>query len=189
MATLSCELVGLRRGKLEKGSLAGNAEVGIAAEVNEIQGKDVSVVISKATSIEMAGIREVLGEQLIEQEIIIFDSSSRRVVTEEVVKFMDLILFKKSIKKPPSAESAQILAKEVMNGNLKLRVGAINVMFGYQGLNLFHVFPEYEIPKFEDADKLLVLTDLCEGALSYKEIRTKTVGLFLQIGFLVYMLM
>ena len=181
MATLSCELVGLRRGKLEKGSLAGNAEVGIAAEVNEIQGKDVSVVISKATSIEMAGIREVLGEHLIEQEIIIFDSSSRRVVTEEVVKFMDLILFKKSIKKPPSAESAQILAKEVMNGNLKLKGWGDKCNVWISRVEFVsRFFPEYEIPKFEDADKLLVLTDLCEGALSYKEIKDKDCWPFLQ---------
>jgi ATP-dependent helicase HrpB len=90
-------------------------------------------------------------------------------------------LFKKSIKNPPSAESAQILAKEVMNGNLKLKGWGDKCNVWISRVEFVsRFFPEYEIPKFEDADKLLVLTDLCEGALSYKEIKDKDCWPFLQ---------
>ena len=173
-STLSCELVGSRRGKLEKGSLADASDIGVAAEVNEIEGKDVSVVISKSTSIKLPWLKEVLGNYLTVQEISRFDKQRRRVITESITKFMDLVIDINVLKNTSNAESANILASEIIDGKLKLKgwndkcnSWILRVEFVSQ------CFPEYEIPKFTEIDKLLVLTDFCEGALSYKEIKDK----------------
>ena len=173
-STLSCELVGLRRGKLEKGSLADVSDIGVAAEVNEIEGKDVSVVISKSTSIKLPWIKEVLENRLTVKEISRFEEQRRRVVTESITKFMDLVIDTKVLNNTSNAESANILASEIIDGKLKLKgwndkcnSWILKVEF------VSRCFPELEIPQFTDTDKLLVLTDFCEGALTYKEIKDK----------------
>ena len=173
-STLSCELVGSRRGKLEKGSLADASDIGVAAEVNEIEGKDVSVVISKSTSIKLPWLKEVLGNYLTVQEISRFDKQRRRVITESITKCMDLVIDINELNNSSNAESANILASEIIDGKLKLKgwndkcnSWILRVEFVSQ------CFPEYEIPIFTEIDKLLVLTDFCEGALSYKEIKDK----------------
>ena len=40
-------------------------------------------------------------------------------------------------------------------------------------------YQEYDIPEFTEEDRLLVLTDFCDGAVSYKEIKDKPVFPFL----------
>jgi len=173
-STLSCELVGSRRGKLEKGSLADASDIGVAAEVNEIEGKDVSVVISKSTSIKLPWLKDVLENYLTVQEISRFDKQRRRVITESITKCMDLVIEINELNNSSNAESANILASEIIDGKLKLKgwndkcnSWILRVEFVSQ------CFPEYEIPKFTEIDKLLVLTEFCEGALSYKEIKDK----------------
>ena len=89
-------------------------------------------------------------------------------------KRQDLVIDINELNNSSNAESANILASEIIDGKLKLKgwndkcnSWILRVEFVSQ------CFPEYEIPKFTEIDKLLVLTDFCEGALTYKEIKDK----------------
>ncbi len=179
-STMSCVLVGGRKGKLIKGSLASDSDISIAAEVNEIEGKEVSVVISKATIVKTEWIKEVFDDQLIESEECHFDKARRRVVSENTLKFMDLVLERRPSSSISFSLAANILAREIINGNLRIKGWGDKCEKWVLRMNFVSKnYQEYDIPEFTEEDRLLVLTDFCDGAVSYKEIKDKPVFPFL----------
>src|SRR5205823_14829258 len=70
--------------------------------------------------------------------------------------------------------AAQLLAREVLAGNLSLKHWDNAVEQWIARLNFVaQEFPELEFPKIGEAAKLLLLEQLCQNASSYKEIKEK----------------
>ncbi len=172
--TLACELVGGRRGKLAKDSLAAGSDLIVAAEIAEIEAREVSVVLSKATGLEEAWLRDLFPGDFEEGEAARFDPPTRRVLNERRVRFRDLVLSARPSGEPSLAAAAEALAAEVLAGNLKLTgwdakcdgwLARVECLRG--------AMPELDLPEFTDEDRRLVVAEVCYGARGYKEIKDR----------------
>jgi ATP-dependent helicase HrpB len=174
--TLSCELVGGRRGKVRKESIAASSDVLVATEIAEIEGKEVSVTLSRVTGLELGWLRELFPDDFEDGEGCRFDPATRRVVNEKRVMFRDLVLESRVSGEAPKDRAAEVLADEVVAGNLVLKGwdGKCDSWLARVACLRAHL-PEYDFPEFTDDDRLLVVAEVCYGARGYKEIKDRPV--------------
>ena len=180
--TLSCNLVGSRRGKLAKGSVASSEQIIVAAEVAEIEGKDVNVIISKATCIKMDWLKDIFPEEVKEGEICKYDVGTKRVVGAMVTRFMDLELKSKFTQNIPKDQAALVLANAVIKHKLKLKGWNSKCDSWLRRVDCVRRgCPELGLPKFNEEDRELIINEVCRGSLSYKEIKELEVWPFLKV--------
>ncbi len=177
--TLRCALVHNRRGVLARESVVDRARLLAASEIREIESSDGErqVLLTLATAIKMEWLYEFFPEAIEEKTEVAFDSSSRRVVGRTVVVFRDLVLVEKKSDRVPAAEAAALLAREVMAGSCPLKKWDHAVEQWIARLNFAaKTFPELELPPIEESDRALLIEQVCQGAMSYKEIKERPVG-------------
>ena len=87
--TLRCELVHNRRGVLARESVVQQKELFVAAEIREVERRDkeVNTILSLATAIERTGCANYFPEDLETDLRVQFDSTQKRVVAAELLKF------------------------------------------------------------------------------------------------------
>jgi ATP-dependent helicase HrpB len=179
--TLSCKLVGSRRGKLIKGSIASSERIITAAEVAEIEGKDVNVMISKATSIKMDWLKDVFPNEVKEEEMVRYDVGTKRVVGAMVTRFLDLELKSKFIQNFPQSQVGLVLANAVIEQKLKLKGWNSKCDSWLRRVDCVREScPELDLPEFTEEDRRLVINEFCQGSVSYKEIKELEVWPFLK---------
>jgi ATP-dependent helicase HrpB len=176
--TLRCELVHNRRGVLARESVVGKSELFVVAEIREVETRDkeVNTILSLATAIEADWLRELFPEDLESDLRVQFDSTQKRVVAAELLKFRGLALSAKRMEPPPADAAAKILADEILAERLPLpnwnhEVGQWLARLNFLCANC----PELQLPPFGDDDKKHVIEQLCHGAVSYKEIKEREV--------------
>ncbi|MCB1237138.1 MAG: ATP-dependent helicase HrpB, partial [Verrucomicrobiae bacterium] len=174
-ATLACAVVGGRRGLLGKDSIAAkHTRLFLAGEIVEIEGKDVNVRLSLATRLDEAWLREEFPDDFHEQAAAQWEESGRRVVARVERRFRDLVLESRESGKPPGDEAAAILAEQVAGGNLTLKRWDTAVEQWIARVNtLANAYPEYEVPAIGPEERLLLLTEICRGAASFKDIKER----------------
>jgi len=173
-ATLSCDVVGGRRAKIGRGSLSEGSEIVVAAEMTEIEGKEVNVMLGKVTGVDVDWLSELFPRDIKEFNRCRYDMATRRVVNEKGKSFRDLVLYSKQAGQPPIDQAAEALAEEVVSARLILK--------GWDGkcrswvarvMCLREHFPELAFPNFDDDSFRLVVADACHGAISYKQIKDR----------------
>ncbi|MGH7940851.1 MAG: ATP-dependent RNA helicase [Limisphaerales bacterium] len=172
--TLRCELVHNRRGVLARESAVQHAEVFVVSEIREVEtrDKDVSTILSLATAIEIGWLRELFPDDISSELRVQFDPAQKRVVAAELLRFRDLALSARRVEPPPAAAAARILASEILAGRLPLPNWDHAVQQWIARLNLLCAHcPELQLPPFNDEDRQHVIEQLCQGAVSYKEIK------------------
>ena len=176
--TLRCELVHGRRGLLARESAVHHSPLLVAAEVREIEGKDktVSTLLSLATAIEETWLRELFPEDLTSSVRVFYDNTSKRVYGEETLRFRDLTIGARRVEPPPPDEAAKLLTQEVIAGRLLLKEWDHGVEQWILRLNLLSQWcPELELPPIGEEDRKHLIEQVCQGALSYKDIKDKPV--------------
>jgi ATP-dependent helicase HrpB len=176
--TLRCELVHGRRGVLARESVVGHSALFVVAEVREIgqTGGDTNTILSLATGIEAAWLRELFPDDIARQPHVLYDATSKRVCAAEELRFRDLVLEVKRVEPPPAGEAARLLANEVLAGNLTLKEWDHSVDQWILRLNLLAKWcPELELPPITDDDRRHLVEQLCHGAFGYKDIKDKPV--------------
>jgi ATP-dependent RNA helicase HrpB len=176
--TLRCELVHNRRGVLARESVVGKNELFVAAEIREVESrnKEVNTILSLATAIDADWLRELFPEDLESDLRVQFDSTQKRVVAAELLKFRGLALSAKRIEPPPADAAAKILADEILAERLPLPNWDHAVEQWILRLNFLCAnCPELQLPAFNEEDKKHVIEQLCHGAMSYKEIKEREV--------------
>ena len=100
--TLRCDLVHNRRGVLARESVVQTKDLLVVAEVREVEmrDKEVNTILSLATAIEPDWLRELFPEDLETDLRVQFDSTQKRVVAAELLKFRGLALSAKRIDPP-----------------------------------------------------------------------------------------
>jgi ATP-dependent helicase HrpB len=179
--TLRCELVHNRRGVLARESVVGKSELFVAVEIREIETRDkeVNTILSLATAVEADWLRELFPEDLGSDLRVQFDSTQKRVVAAELLKFRGLALSAKRIEPPPADAAAKILSDEIIAGRLPLPNWDHSVEQWLARLNFLCTnCPELQLPPFADDDKKDIIGQLCHGAVSYKEIKEREVKPF-----------
>src|ERR1017187_7648654 len=170
--TLRCELVHNRRGVLARESIVGHSELIVVAEVREVEGREVNTILSLATAIDSAWLREFFPGDIESDLHVQFDAQQKRVVAAELLKFRGLALSAKRIAPPPADAAARILAEEIIAGRLPLPNWDHSVEQWLARLDFLCVnCPELQLPPFTDDDKTHVIGQLCLGAVSYKDIK------------------
>ncbi len=176
--TLRCELVHGRRGLLARESAVHHSALLVAAEVREIEGKDktVSTLLSLATAIEETWLRELFPDDLTTSVRVFYDNISKRVYGEQTLRFRDLTIGARRVEPPPPEEAAKLLSQEVIAGRLLLKEWDHGVEQWILRLNLLsHWCPELELPPISEEDRKHLVEQVCQGAVSYKDIKDKPV--------------
>jgi ATP-dependent helicase HrpB len=175
--TLACRLVGNRRGKLDEESCVKSAPAFVAAEITEVEAREVIVHLRRATAIDPAWLAELFPDDLCTSDSVTYDEIRRRVVARKETRFRDLVLeAKESDHGINLDQAADILAARVLSGELVLKnwddsVTQWTARLGSLGIWL----PELGMPGWSDADKAAAIAQICHGAVSYKEIKEANV--------------
>lgn len=177
-STLSCSVIGGRRGQLEKDSVAAakNAHLFLAGEMIEVEGKDVNVKLSHCTLIDEEWVREAFPDDFVDRDGAVYDEKARKVEARKERRFRDLILETKPSGEVPLEEAATLLAERVITGELNLKAWDDKVSAYFSRISLIaESCPEYDISPIDEESKLLMLAQICHGATSYKQIKDRPV--------------
>ncbi|MBT8037387.1 MAG: ATP-dependent helicase HrpB [Verrucomicrobiae bacterium] len=175
-ATLACRVVDGRRGKLDGDSVVKDAQVFVATEMTEVEGKDVAVYLNRCAEVCRDDLLMLFPDDFHEVDEAVYDALTRRVVRRRERRFRDLVLESKEGGEPPLAESARLLAQRVADGELKLKCWDQGVERWIARLvSLTRWMPEMGLPGFAEDDRLMVLEEVCQGAKSYKDIKNRDV--------------
>lgn len=171
-ATLSCQVVGGRRGKLDTDSVVKGAQVFVAAEMTEVEGKDVVVYLNRCTEVDVESLKKYFPCDMLEHDGAYYDEAIRRVVRKRETRFRDLVLDSKEGGEPPLDDAARLLAERVVSGELKLNKWDRAVeQWIARVVNLTQWMPEMELPGFSEDDRQMVVEEVCQGAKGYKDIK------------------
>jgi ATP-dependent helicase HrpB len=174
--TLRCELVHNRRGVLARESAVQHSPLFVAAEVREVEGREVNTILSLATAIEVDWLRELYPEDMESDLHVEFDSTAKRVQAAELLKFRGLALSAKRVEPPPADMAAQLLADEIIAGRLPLPNWDHSVEQWLLRLRLLcQHCPELQLPPITEDDRKHIIAQLCHGAVSYKDIKEREV--------------
>ncbi|MBU60893.1 MAG: ATP-dependent helicase HrpB [Opitutae bacterium] len=171
-----------KNGELRRQSTARDADLLVAAELDEIEmrGK-VVLVLSLATEIREEWIEEIFPKSFSHRVETYFDEESRIVVCRRIKKFRDLVLSEEKSGEPSSEEAARVLAAEVLSGRLRLKHWNIACDRFVARVNFAAAqCPELEIEPIDDAARRLVLEQFCLGEKSWRSVRNKDVFPFLR---------
>ena len=146
----------------------------VAAEVREVEGREVNTIFSLATAIEADWLRELFPEDLKSDLHVEFDAQARRVQAAELVRFRGLALSAKRVDPPPADAAARILADEILAGRLPLPNWDHGVEQWLLRLRLLcRHCPELQLPAITEDDRKHIIEQLCHGAVSYKDIKER----------------
>ncbi|MCG8603039.1 MAG: ATP-dependent helicase HrpB [Verrucomicrobiales bacterium] len=182
-STLACSVIGNRRGQIEKDSAAAakDSRLFIAGEMIEIEGREMNVKLGLCTRIAEDWLRETFPDDFVEHDGAAWNESNRRVEGRRERRFRDLVIESKPGGEVPESEAAEILAAKVLSGELNLKSWDRKVEAFFARINLIaEACPEYEFAAVDEESKLLLLEQICTGALSYKQIKDRNVWPALQ---------
>ena len=171
--TLACKLVGNRKGKLDEESCVRNAPTFVAAEITEVEAREIIVHLRRATAIDPAWLVELFPEDLTIIDGAAYDESRRRVVARKETRFRDLVLeAKESDHGVNLDQAAELLATRVLSGELILKNWDDSVnQWTARLASLGSWMPELGMPGWTDEDRGDAIAQICHGAVSYKEIK------------------
>ncbi|MCO5067967.1 MAG: ATP-dependent helicase HrpB [Kiritimatiellae bacterium] len=177
--TSRCQLVHNRRGNLSRSSAVQHSKLIVAAEVAEIEGREVDVQLSLATAVEAKWLRELFPSGFREESVAVWDDTARRVYAERRLVFRDLILEASRSDQPPADAAAELLAERVLRGELTLKQWDEAVEQWLLRANSLAAWcPELNLPIATAEDRKLMIANICHGAVSYKDIKERDVWPF-----------
>ncbi|HSV62881.1 MAG TPA: ATP-dependent helicase C-terminal domain-containing protein, partial [Chthoniobacterales bacterium] len=150
----------------------------VASEIREIESseKERQVLLTLATKIEEPWLRELFPESFREETRVEFDPALRRIVGRRITQFHDLVLRSEEFLAKNEPAAAQILAREVLAGTCPLKHWDNAVEQWIARVNFIaKEFPELDLQPIGEAEKLLLLEQVCHSAASYKEIKERAV--------------
>jgi ATP-dependent helicase HrpB len=176
--TLRCDLVHKRRGELARESIADEADLLVANEINEIGRGDgeVNVLLTQATAIREDWLRELFPEDFTERVAVEWDAAAKRAVARREIVFRDLALTTQPLDPPPAEEAARLLARAVLAGDCPLKQWDRAVDQWIARVNLLaQACPDWELPAYGEAERELVIQQICHGAVSAKDVKDRPV--------------
>ncbi len=174
--TRRCKMVHGRSGELRRESLV-ESEFFVAAEIEEREvRREVTVLLGMATAVEFAWLEELFPDDFESGTFTAYDIQLRRVLCRTERRFRDLVLESRDQGEPDYDKAAELLAAEVVAGNLNLKQWDAGVETWIQRVNFVAKHcPETEIAPIDDEARQLLIEQICHGALSYKEIKDRPV--------------
>ena len=172
--TLACDIVHGRRGVLARASVAQNSRFLVVSEIAEIEGRggDAQVVLSLATEIEEAWLRELFPADFSDASEYLYDTTQKRVVTRRSKMFRDLVLDTQDRDAEPGPPAAAVLAQRVLDNELRLNGWDDAVEQWIERVNfLARVLPEQNIPNLGPDERHHIILLACDQAVCYRDIK------------------
>lgn len=171
--TLACRVSGQRRGKLDDQSIAKHAGAFIAVEMTEVEGRDVTVHLRRATAIELDWLKEIFPLEIQFTDGVAWDDMRKRVVARKEVTFRDLVLESKECDQGVNLSyAAEMLAERVISAELTLKNWDDAVEQWTARLNLLsRTMPELGLPSWSHEDRVAAIAQICHGSVAYKDIK------------------
>jgi ATP-dependent helicase HrpB len=174
--TRRCRMVHGRTGELRRESVV-DSPLLVAAEIEEREVRgEVTVLLGLASAVEPAWLNELFPDDFSDEDQTTYDPSLRRVVARSERRFRDLVLSATDKGAPDVDRAAELLAAEVVAGNLNLKAWDSAVENWILRVNFVAQHcPETEVSPIDDEARQLLVEQICHGALSYKEIKDRPV--------------
>lgn len=174
--TRRCRMVHGRTGELRRESVV-DSPLLVAAEIEEREVRgEVTVLLGLASVVEPAWLNELFPDDFSDEDQTTYDPSLRRVVARSERRFRDLVLSATDKGAPDVDRAAELLAAEVVAGNLNLKAWDSAVENWILRVNFVAQHcPETEVSPIDDEARQLLVEQICHGALSYKEIKDRPV--------------
>jgi ATP-dependent helicase HrpB len=134
------------------------------------------VLLSLATAVDEAWLRELFPEDFRETRGVAYDPEAKRVVARREKRFRDLVLEARASEDVPLDAAARLLAKEVMEGRIAIDAWDESVEQWIVRVNrLAEWFPELEVNPIGEADRATLIEQICYGETGHRGVRTKEV--------------
>ncbi len=165
---------GGRGGVISGESVAMSGMLFLAAEMVEIGGREVETRFERCTLISR-GELETAGE-LRTEESPAYDRRKRRVLVRRRTLYRDLVIEDREGGDAAPAQAAPLLAEQVVRGELALDQWDGHAEQWIRRLNGLRLWmPELGLPSFDEEDKLVAISMICEGAVGYRDIKKRPV--------------
>ena len=170
--TLRCALAHGKKGTRRRES-AVDAEWFVSLEMEERQVKgSVQVLLGRNSSVQPEWISQWFPDQIQTCETAYWDPWQKRVRQTRSVQFREIEMESKEIAEIDEEVAANLIAREVIEGRLKLKAWNHRVEAYIERINFVaHHFPEYEIAPITASDRITLLEQVCYGALTEKALQ------------------
>jgi len=154
-----------------------NAPAFVAAEITEVEAREIIVHLRRATAIDPAWLGALFAADLTISNGVVWDDARRRVVARQETRFRDLVLDTKDSDHGVNLDqAAELLASRVLDGELVLKNWDHAVEQWTARLELLGTaMPELGMPGWSATDRAAAIAQICHGAVSYKEIKESNV--------------
>ncbi|QQL43685.1 ATP-dependent RNA helicase [Sulfuriroseicoccus oceanibius] len=174
--SLACSLGDGRSGKMKDGSLARKSSLVIAGEIAEISGRDVSVVLGMLSAVNEDDLQAVWPQRMRVTNEDRFDPRSKRVVRFAETRFGDLVLRSSAGDGADRLVAAEILAAKVMAGEMVLKNWNDRVEQWIARVQcVANHLSELGISPIDDEARQMIITEVCEGGYSQRDIKDRDV--------------
>ena len=174
---LAYALANGKSAELRRGSAARDAELVVAAELDETQARGkVGMLLGLATEIREEWLEETFPGSLVRREETYFDEESRTVARRSALAFRDLVLREESTGEPTPEEAARTLAEEILAGRLRPKKwNAEAERFVARVQFAAKHCPELEMDPFDEEARRLLWEQFCLGEKTWRPLRNKEV--------------
>ncbi len=175
--TLSARFLGNRKGKLEDSGVARSGTLFIAAEIQEIQGRDTLTHLSYLVQTSPENLTKWFPEKVNAQSRVILDEITNKIVSQKTLTYThlkkELIIQSEITNEPPDNDlAAALLAKLIHEEKVPLPKWDEKVDQWIARLNQLATWmPELELPSIKEEDRLAILEELCQGSTRIKEVK------------------
>ena len=166
-----------RRGVLARESVVHHSPLLVASDVREIQGKEgeLTVLLNTATAIEEPWLRELLPEAFRTEEKVAFDPVQRRVIAR---RHGHVSRSAAALRDDRQGAEGTGRAGAGRGGHRRgLRPAALGITAVEQWIvrlnRLREWMPELELPGIGEAERRMLIEQICHGAATYKEIKER----------------
>ncbi len=176
--TPRCSMVHGRRGTITDDSvLAREHRLFVATDVQEISaGSRVDVKLAGLAAIETGWLAELFGEAFSEHREVLFDTVGKRVRAEARTAYRDLVIAVERLTDITDDEAAAVIAREVLDGRLKLKKWDAKVDQWIARVNVVAAHcPEFGVPAIADDDRPALIEQICHGAKSSRDLKTREI--------------
>lgn len=184
VSTLICIMRNNRRGELDSDTIARKAKLCIAADIRETRykaGQQLKVQLSMITEIRPGWLIQHFKDSMKTIVVHEWSTSSQSVEASERTFCLDVPIDEKPSSQLDPVKASDLLAETIISRKLPLDGWNTAVdEWIKRVLWTGETFPEKNLPKFTDDDRILVIHALCEGAQRYSQVKEKPVLPYLQ---------
>jgi ATP-dependent helicase HrpB len=174
--TLHCEVVHGRAGDLDRDSVVRDHALVVAAEIREVEGRDLNVRLNLCTAISEVWLDELFPDDMEEASEAVFDPVLKRVVTKQWKSFRGLELHATMKQEVDPQQAAEIIAEEVLAGRLELHKWDDAVEKWIARVNCLAAgCPGYGIPAIDEEARRAMVQEICLGAVCRRDLKDRAV--------------